>query len=80
MPEGCGFAQSYVAVLLALYLDLLGFSVIQIGAFLSIGVAGGAMFAFLVALISEKVGRRRLLVTFSLMAAPAGLVLSVVND
>ncbi len=63
------FAQSYVSVLLALYLHLLGFSVIQIGAMLSIGVAGGALFAFIVALISEKVRRRRLLVAFSLMAA-----------
>ena len=70
-----GFAQSYGAVLLAFYLDILGFSLIQIGALLSIGVAGGAPSSFLATLISEKMGRRRLLVTFSLMAAPAGLAL-----
>jgi len=61
--------------LLALYLNLLGFSVIQLGAFLSIGVAGGAGFAFVVALVSERVGRRRLIVIFSLIAAPVGLAL-----
>ena len=70
-----GLSQSYVAVLLALYLNLLGFSVIQIGAFLSIGVAGGAVFAFVVARFSERVGRRRLFIVFSLVAAPVGLAL-----
>ena len=74
------FAQSSIAVLLALYLAKLGFSLIQIGAFLSAGVAGAAFFAFLVSLIAEKVGRRRLLVTFTLMSAAAGLGLVFIND
>ena len=69
------FGQSFVAVLLALYLDLLGFSLIEIGALLSVGSAGAALFAFVVALIAERVGRRRLLIGFSLLAAPAGLAL-----
>lgn len=71
----CTFAYSSIAVLLALYLDKLGFSLVQIGAFLSVGVAGSAFFAFLVSLIAEKAGRRRLLVTFTLMSAAAGLAL-----
>ena len=36
------FAQGFVAVLLALYLTELGFSLVQIGAFLSVGVLGVA--------------------------------------
>ena len=42
----CTFARSSIAVLLALYLDKLGFSLVQIGAFLSAGIAGSAFFAF----------------------------------
>ncbi|MFC1897366.1 MFS transporter [Chloroflexota bacterium] len=76
----CTFARSSIAVLLALYLANLGFSLIEIGAFLSAGVAGSAFFAFLVSLISERVGRRRLLVVFTLMSAAAGLALVFIAD
>jgi MFS family permease len=75
----CTFAQGFIAVLLALYLEKLGFSLIQIGAFLSAGVAGSAFFAFLVSLVAEKVGRRRLLVTFTVMSAAAGLALVFID-
>lgn len=76
----CTFARSSIAVLLALYLDKLGFSLVQIGAFLSAGLAGSAFFAFLVSLIAEKVGRRRLLVMFTLMSVVAGLALVFITD
>ena len=76
----CTFARSAIAILLALYLDKLGFSLVQIGAFLSVGVAGSAVFAFLVTLSAEKVGRRRLLVIFTLMPAAAGLAMVFTND
>ena len=49
------FAQSFVAVLLALYLTALGFSLVQVGVFLSIGVVGVACFAFLVGLVAGRV-------------------------
>jgi len=76
----CTFARSSIAILLALYLAELGFSLVQIGAFLSAGVAGSAFFAFLVSFIAEKVGRRRLLVMFTLMSAAAGLALVFIAD
>ena len=76
----CTLARSSIAVLLALYLDKLGLSLVQIGAFLSAGVAGSAFFAFLVSLIAEKVGRRRLLITFTLISAGSGLALIFIND
>lgn len=76
----CTLARSSIAVLLALYLDKLGLSLVQIGAFLSAGVAGSACFAFLVSLIAEKVGRRRLLIIFTLISAGSGLALIFVND
>jgi len=76
----CTFARSSIAVLLALYLDKLGFSLVQIGAFLSAGVAGSAFLAFLVSLISERVGRRRLLIIFTLMSVSTGLALFFINE
>ena len=73
------FAQSLVAVLLALYLTALGFSLVQVGVFLSVGVIGVAFFAFLVGLIASRVGRRPLLVLFSMTSALAGLGLFFVD-
>ena len=73
------FAQSFVAVLLALYLTELGFNLVQVGVFLSVGVAGVAFFAFLVGLVAGRVGRRPLLVLFSLTSAIAGLGLFFVD-
>ena len=45
------FAQSYVAVLLALYLTELGFGLVQIGTFPSVDVAGISFFAFFVLMV-----------------------------
>ena len=73
------FAQSFVAVLIALYLAALGFSLVQVGIFLSVGVAGVAFFAFLVGLVAGRVGRRPLLVFFSMTSALAGLGLVFVD-
>ena len=73
------FAQSFVAVLIALYLAALGFSLVQVGVFLSVGVAGVAFFAFLVGLVAGRVGRRPLLVFFSMTSALAGLGLVFVD-
>ncbi len=47
----------------------------QIGAILTVGVAGVSFFAPVVGIASERVGRRRLLVVFSLLAAAAGLAM-----
>ena len=74
------FALSYVAVLISVYFIQLGLSVVELGAFLTTGAAGVAFFAFVVGLVAEKVGHRRLLVTFSLVSAAAGLALFFVDN
>lgn len=73
------FAMGFMAVILAVYLARTGFSLTQIGAFFSVGVAGAAIFAFFVTLSAERIGRRRLLVGFSLLSAAAGLALMVTD-
>ena len=69
------FSQSFIAVIMAIYLAELGFSLVQIGAVLTVGVAGVSFFALVVGIASARVGRRRLLVVFSLLAAAAGLAM-----
>ena len=76
----CTCARGSIAVLIALYLDKLGFSLIQIGAFLSAGVAGAAVFSLMVALISERVGRRNFIFFYTLIAALAGLAFIFFQD
>ena len=70
------FAQGALAVLIGLYLhDELGFSLGQVGFFLSTGIVGAGVLAFLVGFVAGRLGRRRLLVLFSLVSAAAGLSL-----
>ena len=69
------FSQSFISVIIAIYLAELGFSLVQIGAILTVGVAGVSFFALVVGIASARVGRRRLLVVFSLLAAVAGLAM-----
>jgi|SRR3990172_4706645 len=75
-----GLGQGSVSVLVGIYLHLLGFSPIQIGAFLSAGLAGASFFTFVVALIGDTLGRRRLMVVFTLMPAGAALVLASTDN
>lgn len=70
------FGQGSIVVVLAIYMDLLGFSVIQIGLFISAGLAGGALFTLVVVVAGDTFGRRRLLVLFSLMTAVTALTMA----
>ena len=74
------FGRGAVGVLLAIYLNLIGFSVVQIGMYIGAGAAGAALLAFVVALIGDTLGRRRLLVLFSLATATAGLTLVLTDQ
>lgn len=72
-------AQSAASLILALYLDKLGYNLVQIGAFLSAGVAGSAAQTFIVSLIAERVGRRRLMIFFAALMGAAGLGMVFAN-
>jgi MFS family permease len=71
------FAQSAVAVLIAIYLGLHGFSLVQVGAFLTAGAVGAALAAIVAGVLGDAVGRRRTLITLSSLMALAELVLVV---
>src|SRR5262245_48199289 len=71
------FAQHLVAVLIAIYLGLHGFSLVQVGTFLTVGSVGAAVAAVVIGVLGDTVGRRRILVTLSLLMALSGLGLVV---
>ena len=73
------FAHAFIAILLGIYLADIGFTIIQVGAFFSIGVAGGAVFAFFVGILGERIGRRRLLIFFTLTTAICGSILPLID-
>jgi len=64
-----------VSVLLAIYLDLQGFSLVEIGLLLTIGSIGAAFWALVAGLVGDAVGRRRLLMVMGLLMAMMGVAL-----
>ncbi len=74
------FGQSSVAVLLAIYLSLQGLSTVYIGLFLTLGLAGGALFTFLEGLVADALGRRRLMVFFALTTGVVGVALAATDN
>jgi MFS family permease len=69
------FAHSAASVLLAIYLDLLGFSLFEIGLFLTIGSSGAAFWALVAGLVGDTLGRRRLLTVMGLLMTLMGVAL-----
>jgi MFS family permease len=63
-----GLSQGFISVALALYLDKIGFSITAIGLYLGVGLAGSAVFSFGAGVMSERIGRRTLMVTFAALS------------
>jgi MFS family permease len=69
------FAHSAASVPLAIYLDLQGFGLFEIGLFLTIGAAGAVFWALVAGLLGDRLGRRRLLTVMGLLSALTGTAL-----
>lgn len=74
------FGQSTVALLLALYLTSLGLNLVQIGVVLSVDVAGTAAMATVVALITNRTGRRRMLIGLMAISAVASVAVGTLHS
>ena len=74
------YSQGLLAVLLGVYLAELGLAPFQVGLFFSLGFAGTAALSFLSTFVSERVGRRGLLVFYTGMTLVGGAVVAVVSD
>ena len=74
------YSQGLLSVLLGVFLAQLGLSPFQVGLFFSLGFAGTAALSFLSTFVSERVGRRGLLVFYTGMTLVGGAVVAVVSD
>lgn len=68
-----GFAQSAVSVLVAIYLDLQGFSLVGTGVLLTCGSIGASVIATVIGLFGDAFGRRRMLLILSTLMALTGI-------
>ena len=73
------FGQGVLAVTLGVYLSKIGLSPVQVGLFFSLGFAGTAVLSVISALVSERVGRRGLLVGYTGFIAIGGVALVITN-
>ena len=72
-------ATGMVGVLIAIYLASRGLDSAAIGAVVAAGLAGAALGALLVTMRADRIGRRRMLVGLSLLAATGGLLVTAVD-
>ena len=75
-----GFAQTSIGIVIAIYLDLLGFSLAQIGLFFSLGIAGSALFSVAIVFIGNALGRRRMLAGFTVLTGLTGVALALTDQ
>jgi MFS family permease len=67
-----GLGDGFVSVYLAAYLELLGFSAVQIGAIVTTMLVGSAVFTLLAGLASHKISTRRVLFAAALLMGLTG--------
>jgi MFS family permease len=68
------FGQGSVFVLIAIYLHLVGFNLVQIGLFLSTALAAAAVYTLSIVFVCDTLGRRRLLIAFAIILAGASVL------
>src|SRR5688572_10519228 len=67
-----GFADGFVSVYLAAYLQLLGFSAFQVGAFVTAMLVGSAVLTLLMGMAAHRMTARRVLFTATVLMIATG--------
>ncbi len=75
-----GFADGFVSVYLAEYLQLLGFSALQVGAIVTTTLLGSATLTLLVGLVAHRVSPRRILLAAAVLMLATGIGFALVGD
>src|ERR1700693_2835952 len=75
-----GFADGFVSVYLAEYLQLLGFSALQVGAIATATLIGSAALTLAVGLIAHRLSPRRVLLGATLLMFATGLGFALASD
>lgn len=72
-------ATGLVGVLIGIYLARVGFDPAAIGVVIAAGLSGAAAAALVVTLTGDRIGRRKLLVTLSLLGTAGGVVVAIAS-
>jgi len=75
-----GFADGFVSVYLAAYLQLLGLSAVQVGAIVTATLLGSAALTLVVGLIAHRVPARRVLQGATVLMLATGVGFALVSD
>ena len=74
------FGYGFLSIILAIYLHLIGFSNILIGAVLSATLLGSAAFTIFASAYADRIGRRRMLLLLALLMAISGIAFAVTEN
>lgn len=74
------FAYGYLAVVLGVYLDLLGLDPLQIGVVMTAALAGSTVMTVFWSLVADRYGRRRTVATMAGLMAAGGLLFAFTDS
>lgn len=74
------FSASFVAIFIAVYLSFLGLPLWQIGLVLTGGLLASTLFNMVAGFLADRVGRRRMLVSFGLIPVFAGVAYATITN
>lgn len=74
------FSYGFLGVTVAIYLQIIGFNGITIGIILTTAVLGGTILTIIASFVEARLGRRKLLIIFSLLMAGSGLAFAASTD
>jgi MFS family permease len=70
-------SQAYLVIIVPLYLAALGYKPVQLGMMFAVVAAASAIMAALTGILSDRWGRKTLLILISLMTAAGGLIFAI---
>ena len=73
-------AMAPLSVVLIIYLKQVGFSLIQSGMIIGAGLVGGSIYAVLTGISADAIGRRRMLVYFTVARGVGGIALFFIGN
>lgn len=74
------FGYGFLSVILSIYLALLGFNGVQVGLILSTSLINGILFNVIASYYADKLGRKNLLIIYSLLMFSSGIIFLVTDN
>ena len=74
------FGYGFLSVILSIYLALIGFNGVQIGLILSTSLINSILFNVIASYYADKLGRRNLLIIYSLLMFSSGIIFFVTDN